>query len=98
MTKYLPLAQTSPVRFAAIWVEALAIGKPMLGIPVPAANIAIGVCELQANDGNGGNDDGRDACELEDNEVRVKLGAGLGADGVCNAHDQQDKDGEELVR
>lgn len=98
MAKYLPLAQPSPVRFTAIGIGALAIGKPVLGIPVPAANIALGACELQANDGNGGHDDSGDAGELEDDKVRVELGAGLGADGVCNAHDQQDKDGEELVR
>jgi hypothetical protein len=67
-------------------------------MPVAAANVPLGLCEVQSHDGNGGNDDDQNAEELEHHEEAVQSCAGASVDRVGGADEKEYQHREELVR
>lgn len=98
MTQQLPRTELIPVRSASVWIEGLTAAKPGLGVPVSATNVLpLWASNLEDNHGQTSRHDQDDAGELGSQEEAAEPGAGLGADAVGQAHNEQDEDGEELV-
>jgi hypothetical protein len=97
VAQHLPRPYLAPIRLAAVRIITRPQPKPLLVKPVPAANPPLRIRRLRTHDRDTSNDDGDDARELHDDEEAVELGGDFGADGVGEAHDGQDEDGEELM-
>lgn len=98
VTEQLPRADVLPVGDAPVRGDRVAVGEPAPPDPVPAPYFAVRVRQLDDQDDDAGEHDGKDADELGGHEELVEAGAGPGADGVGQVHDHHDEHGQQLVQ
>lgn len=97
MTENLPLAQPAPVRLAPVRVRHFPVAEPGLVKPVSASDVPLRIGGLEYDYDDTGDDNRGDGDELGDDEEVVQAGASLGANGIRDANDDQDEDGEQLM-
>ncbi|KAI6755438.1 hypothetical protein HG531_004544 [Fusarium graminearum] len=97
MTKNLPLTQLTPIGIRSIRVIRITILEPRFLVPIASANFLVGMRHVNAHYSKSSDYYNKDTQKFEHHKEAVETRTSLCADGVCNAHDNENKDGEKLV-